>query len=269
MTCLAVSLWIYFTYYRIQKKTDDNYPEGKSFALLPSKLIRLTPSAGYSLSIIPLNLVYRKLATFMTDFGKTGQRLIRSSLHGFSRESSSWNQLWKQSDDEIIRFLLHELFHRSFLRGVLQRQLRQRDERKCDERRFTELTKMHSSYWSRSWCSMPFSWNSPNRSARTYLNVWRRINWLDEVLKKWKSAMRWNKPEHWHNSKWEGSILTTRSSSSDRFSREPIRIIWQSLNNTDTWRCSQRYIRSTVERFFSEDSLRLGLPLGDTLCSSE
>jgi hypothetical protein len=70
MGCLAFSLWIYFTYHRIQRKTDENYPLDKSVYLIPAKFLRTIPSAGYSLLIIPLNLVYKKLAIFMTDFGK-------------------------------------------------------------------------------------------------------------------------------------------------------------------------------------------------------
>jgi hypothetical protein len=70
MCSLAFSLWIYFTYYRIQKRTNENYPLEKSLFLIPSKFMRTIPSAGYSLLIIPMNLVYKKLAIFMTDFGK-------------------------------------------------------------------------------------------------------------------------------------------------------------------------------------------------------
>ena len=133
MACLAVSLWIYFAYYRIQKKADDNYPDGQSLLLLPGKVIRLTPSAGYSLSIIPLNFVYKKLATFMTDFGKTNTPL-HGLLEGLSRKPPAGNGLRKQSDHEVIRCLLHELFHWTFLRSLLQRQLRQRDERKLEQK---------------------------------------------------------------------------------------------------------------------------------------
>jgi hypothetical protein len=68
--CLGVSLWIYFTYNRIQKKADEQYStETKSLAFVQSKVVRMMPSAGYSLLILPLNLIYRKLATFMTNFG--------------------------------------------------------------------------------------------------------------------------------------------------------------------------------------------------------
>lgn len=70
MCCLAFSLWIYFTYYRIQKKTDEKYSLEKSLFLIQGKFIRMIPSAGYSLLIIPMNFVYKKLAIFMTNFGR-------------------------------------------------------------------------------------------------------------------------------------------------------------------------------------------------------
>ena len=70
MTCLGASLWIYFTYYRIQKKAEEKYPLDKSVVIMQTKVIRLMPTAGYSFLIIPLNMVYRKLAVFMTNFGR-------------------------------------------------------------------------------------------------------------------------------------------------------------------------------------------------------
>jgi len=69
MVCLAFSLWIYFTYCRIQKRTEENYPLEKYLFLIQGKFIRMIPSAGYSLFIIPMNLVYKKLAILMTNFG--------------------------------------------------------------------------------------------------------------------------------------------------------------------------------------------------------
>jgi hypothetical protein len=39
--------------------------------------MRTIPSAGYSLLIIPMNLVYKKLAIFMTDFGKKTKKDTR------------------------------------------------------------------------------------------------------------------------------------------------------------------------------------------------
>ncbi len=66
MCCVALSLWFYFLYYRIQKKAEENYPLKKSFQ---AKFMHLIPSAGYSLLIIPMNFVYQKLAILMTDFG--------------------------------------------------------------------------------------------------------------------------------------------------------------------------------------------------------
>ncbi|CAF3286759.1 unnamed protein product [Rotaria sp. Silwood2] len=68
MCCLALSLWIYFAYYRIQIKTDHNYPLDGSLFSIHTKLMRTMPSAGYSLLIIPMNLIYKKIATYLTDF---------------------------------------------------------------------------------------------------------------------------------------------------------------------------------------------------------
>ncbi len=76
MCCLAFSLWIYFLYYRVQKKADENYPLETSLFVTQAKFMRMIPSAGYSLLIIPMNFVYQKLAIFMTNFGtKKNQRL--------------------------------------------------------------------------------------------------------------------------------------------------------------------------------------------------
>jgi hypothetical protein len=71
MACLAISLAIYFTYYRIQKSTNDQYPLEDSSFSAQSKIMRMVPSAGYSLLIIPIKLAYKKLAIFLTDFGNT------------------------------------------------------------------------------------------------------------------------------------------------------------------------------------------------------
>ncbi len=70
MGCLALSLTIYFTYYRIQTKTNNNYPLDKSVLVPKAKIMRIIPSIGYSLLIIPINMIYKKLATFLTDFGE-------------------------------------------------------------------------------------------------------------------------------------------------------------------------------------------------------
>ena len=70
MVCLALSLTIYFTYYRIQRTTDEKYPLTKSLSLVQAKFMRMVPSTGYSLLILPINIIYKKLATFLTDFGR-------------------------------------------------------------------------------------------------------------------------------------------------------------------------------------------------------
>ena len=71
MASLALSLWIYFAYYAVQKKADQRYPLGEAGFLPQAKLMRMVPSTGYSLLIIPMNLVYRKFAVLITNFGKT------------------------------------------------------------------------------------------------------------------------------------------------------------------------------------------------------
>ncbi|CAF1291293.1 unnamed protein product [Adineta steineri] len=68
MFCLALTLWIYFTYYAIQKKTEKTYPLDKSIYLPRAKVMRLAPSIGYSLFVVPLNMVYKKLATYLTNY---------------------------------------------------------------------------------------------------------------------------------------------------------------------------------------------------------
>ena len=68
--CLAISLTIYFTYYRIQKKTNEEYPLTAPAVGVQTKVMRMIPSTGYSLLVIPIKLIYKKLATFLTDFGK-------------------------------------------------------------------------------------------------------------------------------------------------------------------------------------------------------
>ena len=69
MSCLGLSLLLFFVYHRIQIRTDRNYPLDISTFLISSKYIRMVPSIGYSLMIIPLNLIYKKLAEYLTDFG--------------------------------------------------------------------------------------------------------------------------------------------------------------------------------------------------------
>ncbi|CAM4753214.1 unnamed protein product [Rotaria magnacalcarata] len=66
--CLALSLWIYFAFYGIQMKTDHDYPLDDSLFFIHAKLMRTLPSTGYSLLILGLNLIYRKIATHLTDF---------------------------------------------------------------------------------------------------------------------------------------------------------------------------------------------------------
>jgi hypothetical protein len=55
--------------------------------------MRMMPSTGYSLLIIPMNLVYKKLAIFMTDFGKHMKQEEILKLFVFCRKSSSANSV--------------------------------------------------------------------------------------------------------------------------------------------------------------------------------
>lgn len=70
MCFLAVSLWVYFAYYRIEMKTEKRYPLDNSVFSIHAKFMRMVPSAGYSLLIIPMNLVYKKVAILLTEYGK-------------------------------------------------------------------------------------------------------------------------------------------------------------------------------------------------------
>jgi hypothetical protein len=89
MGCVALSLWIYFLYHRVQKGTDENYPLEGSLLGVQATFMRLMPSAGYSLLIIPLNLVYQKLAIFMTNFGTKIYMKILKDRSVFFRKSST------------------------------------------------------------------------------------------------------------------------------------------------------------------------------------
>ena len=80
MGCLALSLTIYFTYYRIQRNTNDRYPLTQSLALVQAKFMRMVPSTGYSLLILPINIVYKKLATFLTNNGRKNVQLISKKI---------------------------------------------------------------------------------------------------------------------------------------------------------------------------------------------
>ena len=61
---------MFFTYYGIQQSTNDRYPLEGSISFVQAKVMRIVPSAGYSLLIIPINQGYKRLATFLNDFGK-------------------------------------------------------------------------------------------------------------------------------------------------------------------------------------------------------
>lgn len=70
MCFLALSLWIYFAYYRMQRKADKNYSLDDSVFSIHAKVMRTLPSTGYSLLIALMNLIYRKIATYLNDYGK-------------------------------------------------------------------------------------------------------------------------------------------------------------------------------------------------------
>jgi len=67
---LAFALTFYFNYFRVQKYVNGLYPLDKSVSIIPSKVARLVPSISYSVLLIPVKLLYKKLATFLNDFGK-------------------------------------------------------------------------------------------------------------------------------------------------------------------------------------------------------
>jgi len=96
MGALILSLMIYFKYHRIQINTNDKHPLEESVVLSSAKFIRLTPSIGYSLILMPLKLIYKKVATFLTDFGKKKCIfffLRKTCFLFFGRKSSSTNSL--------------------------------------------------------------------------------------------------------------------------------------------------------------------------------
>lgn len=68
--CIALSLTIYFKYYRIQHNINENYPIEESSYSIKSKVMRMIPSIGYSLVLITSKLIYKKVATYLTEFGK-------------------------------------------------------------------------------------------------------------------------------------------------------------------------------------------------------
>lgn len=67
--CLIVSLKLYFTYCRIQNTTDEKYPFDGSYFIY-AKSMRMFPSIVYSLIIGQVNASYRKLATYLNDYGR-------------------------------------------------------------------------------------------------------------------------------------------------------------------------------------------------------
>ena len=74
MVSLFISLTIYFTYCRIQNRTDEKYPLDGSISFIKARVMGLVPSIGYSLLVGPINMAYRELATFLTDFGRANER---------------------------------------------------------------------------------------------------------------------------------------------------------------------------------------------------
>ncbi|CAF1634206.1 unnamed protein product [Adineta ricciae] len=68
MGCLALALTLYFTYYKIQQRTNENFPLGNPSNPIETKVRRMLPSMVYSLSLIPVKLIYKNIATFLTDY---------------------------------------------------------------------------------------------------------------------------------------------------------------------------------------------------------
>ena len=67
--CLVLSIWIYFIYHRIQISTNQNYSSNDD-ASIDIKLIRMIPSIVYSILIILMNFIYKKIAIILTNFGR-------------------------------------------------------------------------------------------------------------------------------------------------------------------------------------------------------
>ncbi|CAF0826099.1 unnamed protein product [Didymodactylos carnosus] len=69
MICLSISLTIYFTYYRIQKRTNEQLMSDHEKAMsLSGYGLRIVPSAGYSLLVTTITLAYKRLSILLTDF---------------------------------------------------------------------------------------------------------------------------------------------------------------------------------------------------------
>lgn len=70
MGCLAFAITFYFSHYRLQQDVNAQYPLTPDAPLpLAAKIRRMLPSTGYSVLVIPVKLIYKKLATFLTDYG--------------------------------------------------------------------------------------------------------------------------------------------------------------------------------------------------------
>lgn len=67
---MAAALTIYFKYYRIQMNINKKYPIKESGYSIISKVMRMIPSIGYSLVLITSKIIYKNIATSLTNFGK-------------------------------------------------------------------------------------------------------------------------------------------------------------------------------------------------------
>ena len=93
---LIIALTVYFKYYRIQKDIDHKYPlkKKKSTITIEGKIIRMLPSIGYSLSIIPMKVIYKKIATYLTEFGMIKiKNKKKIEFFDFYRKSSFTNNI--------------------------------------------------------------------------------------------------------------------------------------------------------------------------------
>lgn len=68
---IALAIFIAFltmmAYYHVQYAADEKYLNADSYFDLA---MRILPSIGYSLVVIPLNMVYKMVSVYLTDWGR-------------------------------------------------------------------------------------------------------------------------------------------------------------------------------------------------------
>jgi hypothetical protein len=60
---------MYYTFNRLKKKINAEYPLDSSSVSVETKVIRMLPPTCYSVLVIVIKVTYKKLATFLTDSG--------------------------------------------------------------------------------------------------------------------------------------------------------------------------------------------------------